>query len=311
MDKDGNITFFTSTGDYFKIDGSKGKREMSYNYLKKSGFSTSIIGNIKSANLIEKVRKETIKNPTPGFSGWSEDKFMDTVDDKKMDDTLAEFDNDDDDGEGEEEELLPERVKNQKTIINKILSLFKKNKVNGYKDLDMKQVFEETEELEETLPLRYKFKKIFKEHGLSIGSVTLAVSGIIIWIATALTNNSFTSNVNNSNTKKLNDEIEKLRKENEQLKKDVKRDDKEINDKIDKNNKEINDKLDKLSGKKTFWDYVKQIAGFVLSSVGAIAKIIGGIIKAAGKAIIGLGWIIYVVIAALAALAFGYYEKSR
>ena len=42
-----------------------------------------------------------------------------------------------------------------------------------------------------------------------------------------------------------------------------------------------------------------------------LMKFIGKIMKSAGKALAGLGWIVYVIIAALVALAYGAYGYNR
>lgn len=82
-----------------------------------------------------------------------------------------------------------------------------------------------------------------------------------------------------------------------------------MSDKIDKNDKEINDKIDKLSDKKSFIDYVKQVGGYLLSTLSALMKFVGTIVKYIGKAALGLGWILYVVMAAI--LSFVYMEVSK
>ena len=82
-----------------------------------------------------------------------------------------------------------------------------------------------------------------------------------------------------------------------------------MSDKMDKNDKEINDKIDKLSDKKSFIDYVKQVGGYLLSTLSALMKFVGTIVKYIGKAALGLGWILYVVMAAI--LSFVYMEVSK
>ena len=141
--------------------------------------------------------------------------------------------------------------------------------------------------LEETMPLKYRLKDLVKEHGISIASITLMVGTIISTIATSLMQKAAllkAENAMKNNNKDTNDNIDKISKD--------------TNDKIDKNDKEINDKIDILDRKKTLWDNIKQIDGYILATLSALLIFVGGLLKFIGSVAMGLGWILYLVIAA-------------
>lgn len=336
MDNNGEINFYKPDGDQYKIK-HKYKTKLSTGLLKQIGLKESFISDLASGDLVATARKIT-ENAKLGIppSKKEIDELSDRHDDlddvpkpSKPNEQTEKIVDDGEkpgfsgDNQDKEKESFMDRVKENKDkltqlIIDKQFALRKKIMTalkretekpnfegNPYKDI-IEEIEKDTEELDETLPIKTRLKMLFKEHGVSIATVTMAVGSIITSIAMSMTNNASVMTAVDGSTKKLNNEIKRLRDENERLSKS---NNKEINDKIDKNNKEINDKLDKLSGKKTIWDYIKQAASFILSSAGALAKLVGAIIKYVGKAMIGLGWFIYVIIVALVAIMYGYYEK--